>query len=462
MNGFNTPLFLFLFLPIYLALYLVSGKRWKIPIGIIGSLVFYASGNLVYVPLMVALTLVNYGLAKGISAGRGQSRALVWLWAGILADIGVLVFFKLSHGIAFPLGLSYVSFQLVSYLLDVRKGTLEPESDLLKFSFYVLLFPKILVGPIVRFSTLRQYIDDIQVTPDGVADGIRRFVRGLAKKTLIADFLAKIVNPVFALSNPTISPGLAWLVLVAFALQLFFDFSGYTDMAIGLGKMMGLPFIENFNFPYLADSISDFWRRWHISLSSWFRDYVFFPLERRRLKWIGQPLNVLIVFALTGLWHGLALNYLVWGLSHGAAIAFENTAIGRRLRTLWPPLSHLYALAVLLISWVFFRSPDLVFAARFIRRLSGYTKGITPLSFTQSAPLPIIDPTVVIALIFGLVFCLPVGKWLASGSTRLAGESPARKLAFQILYDLVILLLLVTCVAATAAGNYAPGIYDKF
>ena len=224
------------------------------------------------------------------------------------------------------MGLSYVTFQAIAYLIEVRRGRVKQETDLLRFSFYLLLFPKIPVGPIVRYSQVTEQIDILHADPTEMADGLRRFIRGLAKKVLIADTLARVVNPVFALASPVVSPSIAWLVLISYALQLYFDFSGYTDMAIGLGRMMGLTFLENFDFPYLSRSIGDFWRRWHISLASWFRDFVFYPLERRRIKWIGQPVNILVVFLLVGLWHGLARNFMIWGLIHGLALVFESTS----------------------------------------------------------------------------------------------------------------------------------------
>ena len=204
---------------------------------------------------------------------------------------------------------------------------MEGERNLIYFSFYLLLFPKIPVGPITRYSQLQDQIRNIHVEPQDVADGLRRFIAGFAKKTFIADTLARVVTPVFKLSSPTISPAIAWLVIVAFSLQLYFDFSGYTDMAIGIGRMMGFRFIENFNFPYLSKSIGEFWRRWHISLSNWFRDLIFYPLERRRIKWIGQPVNILIVFVLTGLWHGLTKNFILWGI-HGLVLVFKINLFG--------------------------------------------------------------------------------------------------------------------------------------
>lgn len=461
MISFNTPLFLFVFLPLFMAFFLLSSARGKLFIGIISSLIFYAWGSLIFLPLMLGLIVINYFIGKNLGNPNGDKRAPL-IWAGILINIGTLAFFKIRQGFGFPLGLSYVSFQLVSYLLDVRKKTIESEDDFLKFAFYILLFPKILVGPITRYGPLKEQIGRFDVTAEGVATGIRRFILGLAKKVLIADFLAKIITPVFNLPNPIIAPWLAWFVLVCFALQLYFDFSGFTDMAIGLGQMMGLTFLENFNSPYISKSISEFWRRWHISLSSWFRDYVFYPLERRRLKWLGQPINILIVFALTGLWHGISWNYLVWGLLHGSAIVFENSGPGRRLRAFWAPVQHLYALAVILFSWVFFRSPNIHFALRFLQRLAGDTRGLAPLRFQVTNPLPIIDPTVILAFVLGTVFSLPVGHWIELLLNRLVKDNLTIKLPLQIIYDLSLFLIFATSVAALVSSTFAPGIYGRY
>ncbi len=367
----NSPIFLFLFLPLSIFVYYLADRRAKLIVGIIASLLFYAWGNLVYVPLIIGLVIFTYFVARGIERWRSQRYALFLLWAGLLVNITLLIGFKLLPTVKYPLGLSYLTFQVIAYFFEVYNKKVDSEKDFLIFSFYLLLFPKIPVGPITRYSQLREQIHNIQVEPLGVAHGLRRFIVGFAKKALIADTLAKVVAPIFNLSSPTISPSIAWLVIISYSLQLYFDFSGYTDMAIGIGRMMGLRFVENFNFPYLSRSIGEFWRRWHISLSNWFRDLVFYPLERRRLKWIGQPVNILIVFILTGLWHGITSNFVLWGLIHGFALIFESTFLGRKLRTFWAPLQHIYALAVILIGWVFFRSPSPDYALVFLRRLLG-------------------------------------------------------------------------------------------
>ncbi len=462
MIGFNSPLFLFLFLPLFMALFYFAGKRGKLIIGIISSLIFYAWGNLIFLPLMLGLITINYFLGRNLGGTISRNKRLILIWAGIMINIGILAFFKIFNGLSFPLGLSYVSFQLVSYLIDINKKTIESERNFLKFAFYILLFPKILVGPITRYGSLKEQIGKFDVAPEGVAAGIRRFITGLAKKILIADILAKITTPVFNLTKPLIAPWLAWFILVSFALQLYFDFSGYTDMAIGLGQMMGLRFLENFKFPYISKSISEFWRRWHISLSSWFRDYLFYPLERKRLKWLGQPINILIVFSLTGLWHGVTWNYLVWGFLHGSAIVFENTGLGRRMRSFWAPLQHIYALAVILFSWVFFRSPDIHYAVRFLLRLAGDTRGLSPLIFQVTNPLPIIDPSVILAFILGIIFCIPIGHWIEQMINRVVKADSLIRLPLQVTYDITLFIIFILSVAALVSSTFAPGIYGKF
>jgi len=458
----NTPIFLFLFLPVFMLVYHLASYRGRLIVGVLGSLLFYSWGNLPYVPLLVGVTLAAHGLGRRLDASEGHRRSSRWLWAGLLGGIALIVGFKLATGLPYPLGLSYLTFQAMSYLLEVYGKRIDAEPDLLRFSFYLMLFPKIPVGPIVRYSSVRQQIGDLKTEPGEVAAGLRRFIRGLAKKVLIADTLARVVDPIFKLSAPLIPPAWAWLVLVSFALQLFFDFAGYSDMAIGLGRMLGLTFQENFNFPYLSTSIGDFWRRWHISLSTWFRDFVFYPLERRRLKWIGRPLNTLIVFVLVGLWHGLAATFVLWGLLHGLALVFESTPAGRRLTTRWAPLSRVYALAVILAGWVFFRAPTVQFALSFFQRLTGYTVGVVPLPFESTMPLPFVEPTFVMALVAGLILCFPVGQALERLRIRLIGERPILRFSSQLLYDAGLLATLTVSLAAMAASNFAPGIYGKF
>lgn len=459
---FNSPIFLFLFLPVFmLAYYLAPGKLKKIA-GILGCLLFYAWGNLVYIPLILGLALLAYLLARGIERWRDQKFSAVLLWGGIAVNVLLIIGFKLIPGLAYPLGLSFLTFQVISYLVEVYNKVIEPEKNALTFFLYILLFPKIPVGPITRYRELRDQIRDIHIEPQDAADGLRRFIRGFAKKVLIADTLAKVVTPVFALTSPAISPSTAWLVLISYALQLYFDFSGYTDMAIGLGRMMGFRFVENFNFPYISKSIGDFWRRWHISLSSWFRDTVFYPLERRRLKWNGQRINILVVFILTGLWHGLTINFVIWGLIHGLALVFESTPAGKKLRGAWAPIQHLYALGVILAGWVFFRSPTPGFALNFLQRLSGNTHGVKTLPFNLTSPLPFIEPTFILALVIAVILSLPLSKWFEKVLDQITADRIFLKISFQFLSDLVLICIFFASVAAMAGATFMPGIYGNF
>jgi len=431
-------------------------------IGILGSLLFYAWGHLSYVPLIVGLAIFAYLMAWSISVWRNHKFSLFLLWIGISVTIIVLIGFKLWTKAKYPLGLSYLTFQVLAYFFEVYNNKVDCEKNLIRFSFYLLLFPKIPVGPITRYSQLQDQLLNIHVEPVDVADGLRRFIIGFAKKALIADTLAKVVTPIFNLSSPAISPSIAWLVLVSYSLQLYFDFSGYTDMAIGLGRMMGLRFIENFNHPYLAKNIGDFWRRWHISLSSWFRDFVFYPLERHRIKWIGQPVNILIVFVLTGLWHGLTRKFVLWGLIHGLALVFESTFLGRKLRTFWAPLQHIYALGVILIGWVFFRSPTPHFALVFLRRLLGDVQGLKALSFDLTSPLPFIEPTFVLALLAGVIFSFPVEQWLKDWLYARISDGSRSRFVFQLLGDMALILILLFSIAATSSATFMPGLYGRF
>jgi alginate O-acetyltransferase complex protein AlgI len=364
-----------------------------------------------------------------------------------------------------PLGLSYIVFQLISYHVDVSKGLCKSEKSLFTFTTYVMLFPKILVGPIVRYRDLYGQMICRKTNAQEMADGLRRFIQGLIKKTLIADTIAKTINPAFSLATPNFTTRIAWFVLAGYALQIYFDFSGYTDMAIGLGQMMGFRFMENFNYPYISKSVSEFWRRWHISLSTWFREYVFYPLERsrRKFKFMLQPVNFFIVFLLVGLWHGIAINFIIWGGIHGIALAFESSTFGRWMKKAWAPVQHAYTLVVVLIGWVFFRSPTLAYAIDFLARLAGSGKGISPLPFSVTRPLPFIDPSVWLAFITGLIFSLPIVPGLRQVWVQFMEKNPIRSLVGRIGADLFLLAFLILSIAAIITrATLITSVYARF
>lgn len=473
--NFNTALFLFLFLPIFLITYFFSQPRWRPVLGILASLLFYAWGDARNLIVLFALILVNYFLGRYLIARERPGRWVLPL--GLVINLGVLAFFKLfsayqfdmflglaaffperargwMESFTFPLGLSYISFQLISYLVDVHKDSVQPEKNLITFAFYTLMFPKLLVGLIVRYRTLAEALPAPQLDPIQIAEGIRRFLRGFAKKILIADVLAATVNAVFDVPVGAHPPFIGWLALIGFAFQIYFDFSGYTDMAIGLAAMMGFRFIENFNYPYIAQSIGDFWRRWHISLSSWFRDYVFYPLERRRLPVIGQSLNILIVFLLTGLWHGVTINFIVWGLLHGFFIVLEGAFLNRWLQRTWRPIRHVYALAAILLTWLIFRSPELAYAFDFLKSLFGQVQLQIPLPFLATTPLPFIEPSFILAFTAGILLSLPLGSAL---QVRIEKSFP-----LTVAGDLLLLALFVLSLGMMASSKFLPGIYESF
>lgn len=473
--NFNTALFLFLFLPIFLITYFFAQPRWRPVLGILASLLFYAWGDARNLALLFALILINFFLGRSLVARAPPTRWILPL--GLLINLGVLAFFKLFvvygldmflglagsfpepvmgwlRTITFPLGLSYISFQLISYLVDVQKGSVRPEANFVAFAFYVLMFPKLLVGPIVRYRSLDEALPEPRLNPEQIAQGIRRFVGGFAKKILIADVLAITVNAVFESPVDAHTPLVGWLALIGFALQIYFDFSGLTDMAIGLAAMMGFRFIENFNHPYIAQSVGDFWRRWHISLSTWFRDYVFFPLERRKLPVNGQSLNVLIVFLLTGLWHGTTIGFIVWGLLHGFFIALENAFLHRWLQGTFRPIRHVYTLAALLLTWLIFRAPTFEYALDFLGLLFGKVQGPIPLSFLVTAPLPFIEPSFVLALLAGTLLSLPLGPALQARMEK--------SLPLTVAGDLALLALFALSVGMMANSTFLPGIYESF
>jgi alginate O-acetyltransferase complex protein AlgI len=291
---------------------------------------------------------------------------------------------------------------------------------------------------------------------------LRLIFTGIIKRLLIANQVGFVANAVFGMPANGVTPLFAWVGLLAYTIQIYFDFSGYTDIAIGLGKIIGIRLPENFNYPYIAESVTDFWRRWHITLSTWFREYVFFPLERKRWALLGRQVNILIVFLLTGLWHGFGTTFIIWGLLHGLAIAIE-TVVGNFYLNKIPRLfRHFYTLSIILLGWVFFRSPTVEFAIEFIKRLLGNTVDIVPLPFSITTPLPFIEPTFILALTAGILFSIPIYP-----TFKVSLESKKERptwlfVTAQALQDFLLLFLFSLAIAAQVAGSFAPNIYANF
>ncbi len=368
---FSSIVFLFRFLPLFFLLYYLVPERMKNLILFLGSLIFYAWGEPVYVLLMLFSTVVDYVHGRLLERLRGKRAARLVLLSSVVVNLGVLCFFKYADfliesvnavfGTGFPLfslglpiGISFYTFQTMSYTIDVYRGQASVQKNLLDFGVYVTMFPQLIAGPIVKYRDVEKSLHHRNVTLIDVSEGLKRFCIGLGKKVLLANNIGELWAFVSGMDLRRISMLTAWLGILAFAFQIYFDFSGYSDMAIGLGRMLGFRFPENFNYPYISASVTEFWRRWHISLGSWFREYVYFPLGGSRRGLPRQLLNILVVWMLTGIWHGAGWNFLLWGLWFALALMLEKLFLGRLLAWLPKGVGILYTLLVAVAGWVLF------------------------------------------------------------------------------------------------------------
>ena len=415
------------------------------------SLAFYAWGEPMYVFLMLGAILANYLLAFRVRKSR-----LVFVCA-VALDLGLLAVFKYldllisaANGLfrlnlpgahlALPIGISFYTFQILSYVIDVRRGDVPPARNLVDFAAYVSMFPQLIAGPIVRYvdvaADLRRLNGDISTA----AAGARRFCMGLAKKVLLANTLASAADTAFGMTG-SLNFGGAWAGLIAYALQIYFDFSGYSDMAIGLGKMLGFSFPENFRYPYVSLSVKEFWRRWHLSLSTWFRDDLYIPLGGSRRGKGRTLLNLLIVFALCGLWHGADWTFLLWGLWHGLFLCLERLSFMKKLQEALPKwVRWCYTALVVLLGWVLFRADNLGMALQYAGNLFSLEGvWISEVLTVQSGA----------ALLAGIVCCLPLPR-------------PRQNALTETVYTLIALTLLAACALCLAGGTYNPFIYFRF
>jgi alginate O-acetyltransferase complex protein AlgI len=468
---FSSPIFLFLFLPVTLGPYFLLPGRLR-NVWLLGaSLVFYGWGEPKFVVVMLASIVMNFLLALWIDRARGRGSARPALATAVVINIGLLVVLKYANfivdnlnallggadlppvvvpAIALPIGISFFTFQALSYVIDVYRRQAPVQKNPLNVGLYIALFPQLIAGPIVRYHDVARQIEDRAVTRSGFAYGIERFVVGLGKKVLIANSLAVPADLIFSIPGDQLTMAVAWLGVICYALQIYFDFSGYSDMAIGLGHMFGFRFLENFSHPYVAQSLTEFWRRWHISLSTWFRDYLYIPLGGSR----GAPwrtyFNLVTVFFLCGLWHGASWNFVVWGLFHGAFLVIERMGLARWMSTWWRPFRHLYLLLVVTLSWVFFRAATLPEAWSFLRAMAG----LSPASGLEHPIGLFLDAQVALALAIGAVGSMPVlaaiGRRLERSADAGAevGTSVAKVAALASILALSSMLL--------AAGTYNP------
>lgn len=459
---FSTPIFLFLFLPAVLVLNYIIPKKYiaaKNVVLLIASLFFYAWGEPKNVLLMLLSIAVNYvcGLLLGKFDSDEKKRKVV-LWASVVFNLGLLFFFKyfsfvtggLFPVIKLPIGISFFTFQIMSYTIDVYRRSVEPQKNLVKLALYISLFPQLIAGPIVRYIDVEKQLTYRECTAEKTARGMIRFSMGLAKKVIVSNTVAAICDGIFGSTN-TVPAFTAWVGVICYALQIYFDFSGYSDMAIGMGHMLGFDFLENFNYPYVSCSVQEFWRRWHISLSSWFRDYLYIPLGGNRRGKVRTYINLIIVFACTGLWHGASFSFIVWGLWHGLFLVIERLGFKKVLDKLPKFIGWIYTMLVVLVGWVFFRADTLPAAMKYLGEMFSFSGGV-------ANGMAQFDNLSFIITVIAIVLCTPVYQFLKGKLEKTEG---GKKAAFVIGAVLATGLFILSVIFLTGSG-YNPFIYFRF
>jgi len=445
----------------------------------LSSLVFYAWGEVFYVSIMILSICSNYFFGLQINKVK-KNNAKKLLIFGISINIILLISFKYANFITdnlnilfyvldikpiylnpvhLPLGISFFTFQAISYLVDVFRKQAPAQKNIFDLALYISLFPQLIAGPIVRYNDIALQLRNRLHSTELFSSGIHRFICGFAKKILIANSLGEVVDSVFILTGGDLTLPLAWIGVLSYTLQIYFDFSGYSDMAIGLGRMFGFRFLENFNYPYISTSIREFWRRWHISLSTWFRDYVYIPLGGNRVSTVRVYSNLLGVFILTGFWHGASWNFLIWGLFHGFFLAGEHAGFSLVLKNLWKPFQHFYSISIATIGWVFFRSDTLSYSISYLGSMIDISKYHT----TSFQLAQVLSYEAVVAFVFGMIFSTPLYPRINIYFDKLSDKSSISVgyiISFSRLFFLTLILLL--SISKMASSTYNPFIYFRF
>lgn len=466
---FSSVVFLFAFLPITLVLYYIVPKQFKNLVLLFCSLVFYAWGEPVYIILMALSILFNYISGIDIARNLGDSRKARWsLIFNVVVNLCLLGFFKYEgfildsinaimpfdipyRELPLPIGISFYTFQILSYIIDVYRKDVKVQTNILDFALYVTMFPQLIAGPIVRYSDIDAQLKKRELSWDKFGEGAMFFIRGLAKKVLLANAIGMVFEDVQALPAGQVSVLSAWLGCAAYAFQIYFDFSGYSDMAVGLGKMFGFEFLKNFDYPYISKSITEFWRRWHMSLSTWFKEYVYIPLGGNRVSTGKHIRNIMIVWMLTGLWHGAAWNFVMWGIYYGVLLLVEKYVLGKVLEKLPNAVGHIYSIIMVMIGWVFFFSPTLTSAIDFIQAMFGI--GSNGFADKQGLYLLATNGIMWIILILGST---PIVHHIYEKVIY------RRKQSAIIANTVIYIGLFLLCVAYLVTESYNPFLYFRF
>jgi len=477
---FSSTLFLFIFLPLTLLIYYAIPKKYVMAKNIellIASLIFYAWGEPKNVLLMLLSIAVNYvfGLLLEKFDGKKTYRRLV-LILSVIFNLGMLFYFKylgfFTGGritVILPIGISFFTFQIMSYTIDVFLRNVKTQRNPFKLALYISLFPQLIAGPIVRYIDIEKELTNRTYDVDKIFKGVTRFSVGLAKKVIISNTVGLLADNVFGLDPTLMSASTGWLGAIAYTLQIYFDFSGYSDMAIGLGHMMGFNFIENFNYPYISKSVQEFWRRWHISLSSWFRDYLYIPLGGNRKGNVRTYINLLIVFACTGFWHGAAWNFLAWGMFHGLFQIIERLGLkkvlaadfkslenkpvlAKTLRIVMSVVGHIYTLLVAIIGWVLFRAENMTKAWKYICTMFRFSDWGWVRAVAQ------LDGYTLVIILLGIVCSLPIVPFVREKIRKYKWSETA----YSVIGAVAMVTLLLLSIFCLTGSDYNPFIYFRF
>ncbi|MCR5617190.1 MAG: MBOAT family protein [Clostridiales bacterium] len=459
---FSSPVFLFCFLPLTILLYYFGHPKLRNYVLLLASLFFYAWGEPTLVFLMIASIVINYVLALFMDRSGKKGVKTVLLIAAVVLDLGFLFFYKYfnftvatffrvtgvlltARTIALPIGISFYTFQIMSYVIDVYRGNVRSQKNPFYLGLYISMFPQLIAGPIVRYIDVEKQIASRTLSPDKFYEGTLRFMKGFAKKVLIADQLSSFVDMNF--EGNIDSALVKWIAIIAYTLQIYYDFSGYSDMAIGLGKIFGFDFVENFNFPYVSQSIKEFWRRWHISLSTWFRDYVYIPLGGSRKGTARTYINLIIVFVLTGFWHGASWNFIFWGLFYAVFLVIERLGFSKILEKLPRVLRHIYAIIIVVLGWVLFRAETMSGALN-------YYKGLVSPSDSEILNLRIyVEPMLVFVIIAGIILAFPHDR-IKAALKKFKG--------YEVLKALSLFALFILAVCFMTGAGFSPFLYFRF
>jgi alginate O-acetyltransferase complex protein AlgI len=480
---FSSPIFLFLFLPLVLSLYFILWKKLRNYYLLLASLIFFAWGGVSYTILLLVSIIFNYFIGLGVGKKPGSKKSRIYLASGIFLNILFLAIFKYANfvvtnldllsgilkfrpianpGIILPIGISFYTFHAMSYIIDVYRKVATVQRNPFNLGLYITFFPQLIAGPILRYHDIAPQLTGRRVTLDGFSYGIRRFIIGLGKKVLIANNMGVVADTVFGTPAEHLTGGLAWLGLITYALQIYFDFSGYSDMAIGLGKMFGFTFMENFNYPYISRSIKEFWRRWHISLSTWFRDYLYVPLGGNRKGKGRTYFNLLFVFFITGLWHGASWSFVIWGFMHGTFLIIERLFSKTFPEKLWRPIQHLYTLFVVLMAWVLFRADNIGYAWKYYKTLFGNGAASADLNIYSK----VLNYEFMLFLVIGLLSASGIIVWLNKLVDRKIAILEHKSLliaeSYRALQVIIIAGVLLICSMYLITSTYNPFIYYRF